>query len=67
MNFEAVEIYAKMATQMRYGADGTPVGLDYSAMGFIFEIYGIEMERRKRLFDKVIIIEKEVLSKGGSK
>jgi len=66
-NFEAVEIYGKLATQMKYAADGSPTGLDYGAMGFIFELYDVEKERRKQLFDKVLIIEKEVLATGGSK
>jgi len=56
-----------MATQMKYGVDGSAIGLDYSCLGFVFDIYDVEKERRKQLFDKILIIEREVLSKGGSK
>jgi len=66
-NYEAIEIYGKLATQMKYSMDGKPVGLDYSAFEFVFDIYGIEKDKRRLLFDKILIIEKEVLSKGGSK
>ena len=58
-NVEAVRLYDLLASQMRYSMDGTPLGIDYGAVGFVFDLYGV-MERR-RMFEKIVLMNHAVL------
>ena len=45
--------YAILHSQVRVSAGGDIIGLDYSCVDFIFNLYGVE--ERKQVFEKVLV------------
>ena len=53
-NNEAFSIYGIVADQVMVAMDGTPLGLNFNAVAFVFDIY--EIENRKVTFEKILLI-----------
>ncbi len=58
-NWQCLEIFLKLQTQWRT-TQGVFVGLDYSAVKWIFDVYGVE--DHKEMLDSLMIIEWSALT-----
>lgn len=56
----AVELFLKVQTQWRGGASGI-IGLDYTAVRWVMQLYGVEDERE--LLEDLQVIEARVIEK----
>ena len=57
-NWESVMIFIKMMTQWRTTMGGV-IGLDYSVLQMLFELYDID--NRKEIFENIQVMEQEAL------
>ncbi|WP_307615583.1 DUF1799 domain-containing protein [Variovorax boronicumulans] len=56
-NFQAVHVFSATRTQWSYAGFGSPVGLIYSELPFVFEMEGIERKDWPRLFAELRVME----------
>jgi Phage related hypothetical protein (DUF1799) len=66
-NIEATRLYQRMNTLWRRDARGVLRGLDYSGIAALFDLAGISISRRKRLFERIQTIESAVLEVDGER
>jgi len=52
-NKEVMDLYLKVRNQVRLSPMGDIIGLDYNALNFIMDIYGIENKRD--MFEKMLV------------
>lgn len=58
-NREAAILFGLLVSQMRYAWDGTPLGLDYNAVKFVLELYGVR--NRRKTFEKLVVMERATI------
>ena len=57
-NIFAWELWQKLSGQVIVAGMGEPLGIKFDAIGFIFDLYGIEDQLFKEdLFEKILIID----------
>lgn len=58
-NREVVTLFGLLVSQMKYAWDGTPLGLDYNAVAFVLELYGVKSKRKT--FEKLVVMERSTI------
>jgi hypothetical protein len=59
-NWESVQFFLQCQTQWRVGGMGGVIGLDYSAIAFLFSIY--KPKKKHRIMQDLQLMEKTVLA-----
>ena len=62
-NWEAFSVFARMKTQWRYSAAGTPTGLDYLLFDKLCERMGVAEEDIGETLDKLQVLEEAAIDK----
>jgi len=59
-NAEVCRLFDLLTSQIRYAMDGSPIGIDYNAIDFLFRIYRVE--NRRRTFEKIVLLERTMFA-----
>ncbi|MEW6314633.1 MAG: DUF1799 domain-containing protein [Pseudomonadota bacterium] len=60
-NWQAVQVFADMATQWHIGPSGAYIGLRYEALAVVMQIHGVGKAQRRELFEALRIMETAAL------